>query len=266
MSYYFFIDYDNTLFSHYTGIIPDSAFEALRRLKQDGHKLILSSGRNLGAELDELKAHGIIPDATAGANGAILKINGETIHTSYLDPDVQHRLLDFAKERGYCLVAGYEGEWYASNPERMTRKQAVTRLQPDIKGAAEFEKLRDVPMMSFFLDDTDEAIADLAAHFPELKLLRMAAKQGGADVVPKENGKAQAMKQLLDAFGATLSDAVAIGDSMNDIEMIKAAGLGIAMGNAMEEVQLAADYVAKHIDDDGLADAISYALTRKNRQ
>ena len=52
---------------------------------------------------------------------------------------------------------------------------------------------------------------------------------------------------------------MAIGDSMNDIELIQAAGFGIAMGNAMDEVQEAADYVAKHIDQNGFADAVSKA-------
>ena len=46
---------------------------------------------------------------------------------------------------------------------------------------------------------------------------------------------------------------------MNDIELIRAAGFGIAMGNAMVEVQEAADYVAKHIDQNGFADAVSKA-------
>ena len=49
---------------------------------------------------------------------------------------------------------------------------------------------------------------------------------------------------------------------MNDLNMIRLAGLGIAMGNAMPEVQKAADYVAKDIDDNGLSDAIAFALKK----
>lgn len=65
---------------------------------------------------------------------------------------------------------------------------------------------------------------------------------------------------ILDYYGASIEDAVAIGDSMNDLNMIHLAGLGISMGNAMQEVRKAADYVAKDIDDNGLSDAIHYAL------
>ena len=52
-------------------------------------------------------------------------------------------------------------------------------------------------------------------------------------------------KCVMDYYHASWDDIIAIGDSMNDIELIQAAGFGIAMGNAMDEVQEAADYVAK---------------------
>ena len=110
-----------------------------------------------------------------------------------------------------------------------------------------------------FLADTKEAIADVQEHFPETKLLYMGDERGGADMIPKENGKVKGAKCVMDYYHASWDDIIAIGDSMNDIELIQAAGFGIAMGNAMDEVQEAADYVAKHIDQNGFADAVSKA-------
>ena len=80
-----------------------------------------------------------------------------------------------------------------------------------------------------------------------------------ADIIPKENGKAMGAARILDYFQASWEDVIAIGDSMNDIELIQAAAFGIAMGNAMPEVRAAASYVAKDIDDGGLADAAARA-------
>ena len=65
--------------------------------------------------------------------------------------------------------------------------------------------------------------------------------------------------RILEYFHASWDDVIAIGDSMNDMELIRAAAFGIAMGNAMPEVQAAADYTAKDIDEGGLADALSRA-------
>ena len=125
----------------------------------------------------------------------------------------------------------------------------------------DFLELYEKRVPSFFLADSREAIDDLQAHFPEVKLLYMGDNLGGADIIPRENGKVIGAKRVLDHYHTDLSNAVAIGDSMNDIELIRAAGFGIAMGNAMTTVQAIADYVTADIDQDGLAQAINQALT-----
>ena len=79
---------------------------------------------------------------------------------------------------------------------------------------------------------------------------------GGADIIPRENGKVIGAKRVLDHYHTDLSNAVAIGDSMNDIELIRAAGFGIAMGNAVDALKENADYVTKDIADDGFAHAL----------
>ena len=56
-----------------------------------------------------------------------------------------------------------------------------------------------------------------------------------------------------------MKDAIGIGDSTNDLDMIRSCGLGIAMGNANEEVRRAADWVTAHIDEDGIWHAFEYA-------
>jgi hypothetical protein len=77
-----------------------------------------------------------------------------------------------------------------------------------------------------------------------------------------ENTNALASKQqgaafLLEQFGYKQHEMVAIGDSFNDIDMIRYAGVGIAMGNANEKVKQAADWVTKTNDQDGVAHALS---------
>ncbi len=129
-------------------------------------------------------------------------------------------------------------------------------------GGKDFLTLYDCLVNAFFLSDTPEAIEDVQAHFPELKLLRMGTELGGADVIPRANGKANGIPLILDYDGASLTDTVAIGDSMNDLEMVRTAHLGIAIGNAMPELKKAADYIAPDIDEDGLSTAIQWALSK----
>lgn len=263
MRKYFFIDYDNTLFSHRTFSVPQDALSAIAGLQSAGHRVILASGRGFQGDRSTKLAAGFIPDGLVSANGAYLAVHGEVLKETYFDPNLQNRLIDFVQEKGYCLM-GRDGEtWYVTNLERLKkrRRERGSRMELPAKSGEAFNELRDKLIFSFFLDDEEHAIADVEQNFSELKLLRMGTELGGADVIPRENGKAEGMRQILEYYGASLEDAVAIGDSMNDIEMIRLAGLGIAMGNAMQEVKDAADHVAGDIDEGGLKDAVQYALS-----
>ena len=256
----FFIDYDNTIFSHQTWSIPESSLEALIRLREDGYKIALASGRAFRSDSLPEEFHGrFAPDCLVSSNGAIIEIEGQLIHEKFFDPELQTRILDYVVEKNYCLMSGYNGKWVTSNLSRF-REMASNkqrRLMPE-SGEA-FRALYHQRVPSLFLSDTPEAIADLQAHFPEIKLLYMGDNLGGADIIPRENGKVKGAQRILDHYHTTFENCAAIGDSMNDVELIEAAGFGVAMGNAMPNVQARADYVTADVDHDGLAQAIEAA-------
>ena len=62
---------------------------------------------------------------------------------------------------------------------------------------------------------------------------------------------------MADYLNISHSDIVAFGDGGNDIPMLQAAGTGVAMGNAAEPTRKAADFVTTHIDEDGIANALT---------
>ena len=78
------------------------------------------------------------------------------------------------------------------------------------------------------------------------------------DIVNKENDKKEGMFKILDYYKFNIDSSMAFGDGGNDISILKAAGIGVAMGNASEEVKTAADYVTTSVDDDGIANALRH--------
>lgn len=262
MGKYFFVDFDNTIFSHRTNKIPQSTLQAFRDLRQAGHKFFIASGRRFGPKSVELTEYALSPDGFISSNGAFVETEGKLLSESYMDPGLQKRLLDYVLKKDYCLSGVYDNKRYVSNAERFFLQIKGRRYSEALFGRENFFTLYHVPMPSFFLADSDEAIEDVQAHFPELKLLSMGSELGGADVVPMANSKANGMSVILNYYGAPPEDAVAVGDSMNDLEMIRRAHLGIAMGNAMQAVKEAADYIAPDIDEDGLSDAVGWALSQ----
>ena len=256
----FFIDYDNTIFSHRTWSIPEDGLRTLESLKADGFRVILASGRAFrSSQLPEDFQGRFVPDGLVSANGALIEAEGTLIWEKYFDPDLQKRILDYVVEKGYCLISNYGGSWCTSNLDRFLSLPSNKHRKIQPQGGEAFLSLYTSRRPSFFLADTKEAIADVQAHFPETRLLYMGDEMGGADIIPRENGKDMGAARILEYFHASWEDVIAIGDSMNDVDLIKAAAFGIAMGNAMPEVQAAADYVAKDIDEGGLADAAAQA-------
>ena len=90
-----------------------------------------------------------------------------------------------------------------------------------------------------------------AQHINPLYLL------GRSIIIPilHRYAKAEGLKRLCEYYGMDLSQTVAFGDSMNDFEIVSRAGIGIAMGNSVEELKAAADYVTDPIDRDGVWNA-----------
>jgi len=72
------------------------------------------------------------------------------------------------------------------------------------------------------------------------------------DVIPKGGSKAEGIKKMIDRLGFKLEDVYAFGDGLNDIEMLQAAGTGVAMGNAVPEVKQHANMTTKSVEEDGI--------------
>ena len=116
-----------------------------------------------------------------------------------------------------------------------------------------------MPVRTLAFVGSREQVKEMEREFPTLKL-PMFASGHGADVVEKGNSKADGLRRLAGYFGEKedLSDTVAFGDSMNDIEVVQEAGIGVAMGNAVDALKKVADYVTAPIGEDGIYKACEH--------
>ena len=96
----------------------------------------------------------------------------------------------------------------------------------------------------------------LAAQLPGCRLQRWGAR--GVDIIASDGGKVEGMKAFLRRFGCSREECMAFGDQHNDIDMLRFAGIGVAMGNGTDEVRAAADYVTSAVEQDGVARALEH--------
>ena len=103
-------------------------------------------------------------------------------------------------------------------------------------------------------------IYQLMKLFPG-QLYATSSKPGYVEMMHPAVNKGQALAFLADKLKINQNEVMAVGDSLNDIDMLKFAGFGVAMGNAAPEVKAAAQAVTRSNNEDGVAEAIEkYAL------
>ena len=98
----------------------------------------------------------------------------------------------------------------------------------------------------------------IAAALGDACLVNPHGPHPSADVTVVGCDKGDAVRGVAQSLGVSLEDTFAFGDGINDLSMINAAGHGVAMGNAVDEVKAAAEYVTTDIDKDGIKNALSH--------
>ncbi len=245
-------DMDMTLLDHHTWKIPDSAYRAVERLREQ-YYIVIATGRDMDSKFSAGLKDLITPDAIIHLNGNKITIGEETIYEHCMERGLVARLLRFTEGKKFALGLTTGTEDYYVNPEYVTRHDKM-RFAESNRTYLDPYLLLDMPIRSLTYIGEAKWVEMVAEAFPEVKL-PMFSSGNGADVIEKEASKAEGLKRLCEHYGVAIQDTVAFGDSMNDYEIIQAAGVGIAMGNSIEPLKQVADYVTTDIGEDGVWNA-----------
>jgi Cof subfamily protein (haloacid dehalogenase superfamily) len=272
------VDIDGTLFDS-SGRAPECHIDAVQRARDAGVMVVLCTGRGLNEArpaVDQLQHAGPV----VLANGSLVSdpSTGKTLHRMALEP---HLALDIAE----VLDSGQDAVLVLLDPEPTGLDYLIRRadlMTPNTRWwfSAIDAKLKEVDQLD--VEDLHHAlrlgIVGPPAHMPGVvgRLKErfgdqvfvqhfMAVKQDAEDVHVLEVfatgvNKWFGLQWLADLHGFDPQEVAAVGDEINDLQMIEGAGCGIAMGNAVPEVLAAADRVTAGHDEGGLAVAIDRML------
>lgn len=242
-------DLDMTLLDHKTYRIPDHAMEAVERLRKN-HRIVIATGRDMDNHYSLPFQNQLNPDGIIHMNGTKVTAGHKLIYNHLMDRELLKALLTFAQEQGLSVGVTIDNTDYYTRPEAVTAHDRKKWGEINRQFADPFQLLSmEVRTLAYIGNETGARI--LEKQFPQLKFPLFAGKVG-ADVVEQEASKAEGLKRLCEYWGIGLQATVAFGDSMNDLEILKTAGIGIAMGNGIEELKQEADYVTERIDQDGV--------------
>lgn len=258
-------DYDNTLVPFGESKPRQKVVKAVKKLQAAGGRFVLSTGRaypcvNLKGQLG-----GIRFDYAITCNGAcVVDREGRIVAEHPLTAEEMYALVDFCEDYNYPLQFNFRDACYAYCEYEYLHRgyRQMNSIGLDcMDGEDQDRHLIDMPHAAFAAMPP-ERVADFAAKYGHLGLHWMQVGAQNADglcyydIVRGGMDKGVGLADLCEKMGLTLADAVAAGDSANDVAMLKAAGLGCCMANGTPDAKAAADRIIGDVREDGLADLI----------
>lgn len=251
-----FFDIDGTLVSLKQKVYPPSTKPALQRLRANGVKTFVATGRSKFEIISEHLLDGLEFDGLLTNNGQdAYAADGSLLYGKPIDPNEAAALLTWAEQHDCaCWMVSAERSVMNFHNERVLQAMEAIHTRPPELG--DLREMLNKPIYKIVLFLTREEMPAVMPCAPTSRTAQWYAC--GHDIISADGGKRSAMLEILRRYGMTAAECIAFGDSENDIEMLRAAGVGVAMGNATPDCRAAAGYVTADCDDDGIRKALEH--------
>ena len=247
-----FFDIDGTLRSFRDGKIADSTLRALHILREKGIKLFIASGRGMPQIhfMDDIFRF----DGYVAQNGQYCLVGDEVVRCVPMDTQDVKAIIRASQNGAFScfletaddMVLTYEDS-NAREIFRLLGLPGAKLMPPDFDPAAVIKGI-------VFVDKTHEPALTSIVH----NSMTFRWHPLFCDIGCVGGGKDVGMDAVLSRLGIPLEQTMAFGDGENDLEMLRHAAIGVAMGNSSQTVKNAADYVTDSVDEDGIANALAH--------
>lgn len=259
-----FFDIDGTLVSFKTHEVPQSAREAIHRVRERGIKVFIATGRPMPF-INNLS--GVEYDGIMSVTGACcMTADGEMIDQKPVPKtDIERLIADVKRHPMPVLFASKEkaiGCLLETGRDKVEEVMQLLSLpMPEEQPIEQALGMEVMQVIAFFTEEEEPRMmtevltgCDAARWHPAF-----------ADCICKGTSKATGIDAIGRHYGIEIHETMAMGDGGNDVAMLRHAGIGVAMGNASDEVKNATAIVTSSVDDDGVADILNKVLEEQAR-
>ena len=256
------IDMDGTLLRE-DKTVSKGTVNAINMARKKGIKIVLATGRPIEGVNAYLKELDLISreDYVLTFNGALVQntFTEEIVARNTIKGKDYKRLYDISKKVGVNIHAFSNLGCITPKMSKYTEVEGTINKIPVRVLPVELVGDQEDIMKVMMIDEPevlDKAIEKLPKEiYEDYTVLR--STPYFLEFLSKKSNKGEGVKALADFLNIKQEEVICIGDAGNDLHMIKYAGLGVAMGNAFEEVKEIADYITKNNEDDGVAHVIN---------
>ena len=248
-----FFDIDGTLVSFQTHLVPESARRAIAEVRARGIKVFISTGRLLrhAKAAVDLEVDGYI----TVNGGHCITAQGDEIYVKSFSRELVARIFALGEEYGFHSALLTESDIYVGKiDERVQYIADMINIPPcvaDLNRVVEEQKVFQV--CPYIGEDLERVIAPLLPECTPSRWMPLFM-----DFNIKGVDKSAGAKRVAEYYGLSMDEVMAFGDGGNDISIVRDAGVGVAMGNACDELKAVADYVTTSVDDDGIYNALKH--------
>lgn len=241
--------------------MSEKTIQALRQANDNGHILCICTGRTYCEMPDAMKKF----DGIISAAGACVMWKKEVLLAEYFSDREKWQVMGLLEEAGAVYTMEGFADLYMKreNYEKLLgnlegcdeEQRKILKLFERTCFCAEAEKMEKVHKCSYFYAENDGEW--FKERLKKWGMTQAAFSQGDArgssgEITKSAFTKGSAVRYLSEYLGIPIEDTIAVGDSENDLAMLRAAGIGIAMGNASDYVKEAADDVTSSVEEDGV--------------
>lgn len=253
-----FFDIDGTLWDN-NNFIPESTVRGIRALRAAGNYAFICTGRTRSfvqnPELHEIGFDGVL----AGC-GTHIEYQGQLIYYYKLDRKlVVETLQTLRKYKFFALLEGKDNIYFDDEEKGFKDtpfgQKLTCELGDHLRCVSDYLKEGEVSKISCNMKNgaVAECFEKLSSHFHPL-----VHNPEVVEFVPNGHSKATGIQKVCEYFGIDIADTYAFGDSVNDLEMLRVVGTGIAMGNGTDDAKEIADYVTSDIYEDGIYNGLQH--------
>lgn len=270
------LDLDGTLFDN-SSRISKRNLTAIRSITDKGIHVVISTGRPFeGIPFDQIKGTGINYAITANGSGIYEISTGKCLYENAMDEELVTPILNFLLTRDIHMDAFIGGKGYTpvqcvETAQKLTVPSSIknyiittrTRLDNILQFIHE-NQLKVQKMTLNFYPAADGTLIDRETIRKFLvsnpSITTVCGGYNNLEFTRADANKGVGLRKLAEILGVNPDATMAIGDTENDLAIIEAAGIGVAMGNATDAVKARADYVTTTNTKDGVAAAIEHFI------
>ena len=241
-----FFDIDGTLIAMDQDTISEKTLEALKRLQEKGVKLCLATGRG-----PMLVPHfeGVEFDAFLTYNGSYCYDHEGTLYRNCIPSKDIETIVNNAVKIGRPVALATKDRM-AANGKDQDLIDYYAFGNAEVEVAKDFEEVKKETVYQVLMGARKEEYQDILKGVQAAEIT--AWWNRAVDIIPINAGKGIGIEKVLKYYGIEKSQSMAFGDGNNDIEMLKAVGNGIAMGNASDDLKAVADEICGDVSEDGI--------------